>query len=135
MLVTWLASPLFALYIAVLVLLFAYGVNCYVLILYHRIGKRRARPLLPLQPGDPQPPVTVQLPIYNEKYVARRIIEAAGRLRYRAGRLQIQVLDDSTDETTEIAAQAVAALRGRGLRVEHIRRNRRAHSSANALSS
>ena len=133
MLVTWLASPLFALYIAVLVLLFAYGVNCYVLILYHRIGKRRARPLLRLQPGDPQPPVTVQLPIYNEKYVARRIIEAAGRLRYRAGRLQIQVLDDSTDETTEIAAQAVAALRGRGLRVEHIRRNRRTGYKAGAL--
>jgi len=131
--VTWLAYPLFAVYVTALVLLFAYGVNCYVLILYHRIGKRRTRPLPPLQPGDPQPPVTVQLPIYNEKYVARRVIEAAGRLRYRPDRLQIQVLDDSTDETTEVAARAVSALRARGLTVEHIRRERRIGYKAGAL--
>jgi cellulose synthase/poly-beta-1,6-N-acetylglucosamine synthase-like glycosyltransferase len=131
--VIWLAYPLFALYITALVLLFAYGVNCYVLILYHRNGKRRAQPLPRLRPGDPRPPVTVQLPIYNEKYVARRVIEAAGRLRYRADRLQIQVLDDSTDETTEIAAEAVAMLRGRGLNVEHIRRDQRTGYKAGAL--
>jgi len=132
-LVTWLAYPLFAIYITALVLLFTYGVNCYVLILYHVFGKRRARPLPRLRPGDPQPPVTVQLPIYNEKYVARRVIEAAGRLRYRADCLQIQVLDDSTDETTAIAAQAAAVLRARGLSVEHLRRGQRTGYKAGAL--
>jgi cellulose synthase/poly-beta-1,6-N-acetylglucosamine synthase-like glycosyltransferase len=132
-LVTWLAYPLFALYIAALVLLFAYGVNCYVLILYHRWGRARARALSPLRADDPHPAVTVQLPIYNEKYVARRVIEAAGRLRYPADRLQIQVLDDSTDETTEIAARAVAALLERGLSVQHIRRERRTGYKAGAL--
>ncbi|OGB96380.1 MAG: hypothetical protein A2Z31_07695 [candidate division NC10 bacterium RBG_16_65_8] len=131
--VAWLAYPLFAVYITALVLLFTYGVNCYVLIIYHRFGKRRAKPLPSLRREDPQPPVTVQLPIYNEKYVARRVIEAAGRLRYRADRLQIQVLDDSTDETTEIASKAVAALRARGLTAEHIRRDRRTGYKAGAL--
>jgi len=133
MLWTGLTYAMCAVYVMALVLLFAYGVNCYVLILYHRVGKRRAKRLPPLRPGDPQPLVTVQLPIYNEKYVARRVIEAAGRLRYRADRLQIQVLDDSTDETTEVAAQAVAALRARGLAVEHIRRERRTGYKAGAL--
>jgi cellulose synthase/poly-beta-1,6-N-acetylglucosamine synthase-like glycosyltransferase len=130
---TWLGYPIFAVYVTALVLLFAYGVNCYVLILYHRIGRRRARALAPLRPVDPQPRVTVQLPIYNEKYVARRVIEAAGRLRYRADRLQIQVLDDSTDETTEIAADAVATLQARGLAVEHLRRKHRTGYKAGAL--
>jgi len=130
---TWLAYPLFAVYITALVLLFTYGVNCYVLILYHHLGKRRVRPLPPLRPEDPQPSVTVQLPLYNEKYVARRVIEAVGRLRYREDRFQIQVRDDSTDETTAIAAKAVAALRARGLNVEHMRRDRRTGYKAGAL--
>ena len=64
----------------------------------------------PELPADPQawPVVTVQLPLYNEMYVAERLIEAVCRLDYPAGRLEIQVLDDSTDETTEIVARAVA---------------------------
>ena len=130
---TLLAYTLFAIYIAALVLLFTYGVNCYALILYHRLGRQRARRLPPFRPEDPRPFVTVQLPIYNEKYVARRVIEAAGRLRYPADRLQIQVLDDSTDETTEIAGRAVAGLQARGLRVEHVRRDRRTGYKAGAL--
>jgi cellulose synthase/poly-beta-1,6-N-acetylglucosamine synthase-like glycosyltransferase len=130
---TWLTYPLSAVYLMALVLLFTYGVNCYVLILYHRCGRRRAEPLPPLRPEDPQPLVTVQLPIYNEKYVAQRVIEAAGRLRYRADRLQIQVLDDSTDETTEIAARTVVALQVRGLSVEHVRRGQRTGYKAGAL--
>jgi cellulose synthase/poly-beta-1,6-N-acetylglucosamine synthase-like glycosyltransferase len=124
---------MFAAYVLALVLLFAYGVNCYVLILYHRLGKRRIRPIPPLRPEDPHPPVTIQLPIYNEKYVARRVIEAAGRIRYPADRLQIQVLDDSTDDTTEIAAEAVARLRSQGLAAEHLRRPRRIGYKAGAL--
>jgi cellulose synthase/poly-beta-1,6-N-acetylglucosamine synthase-like glycosyltransferase len=94
---TWVTYPLLTVYLTALVLLFLYGVNCHLLILYHRRGRRRYVPPAPLGPADPHPRVTVQLPIYNERYVARRAIEAAGRLRYPADRLQIQVLDDSTD--------------------------------------
>ena len=129
----WLAYPLSAAYLIALALLFTYGVNCYVLILYHRCGKPRAKPLPRLRPEDSRPLVTVQLPIYNEKYVAQRVIEAAGRLLYPADRLQIQVLDDSTDDTTVIAAMAVGVLRARGLNVEHVRRGQRTGYKAGAL--
>lgn len=133
MLIAWFKYPLFAIYFSALILLFIYGLNCYVLVLYHRLGKRRFVPLPALRPTDPHPRVTVQLPIYNEKYVARRVIEAAGRIRYPADRLQIQVLDDSTDDTVEIAARAVAALRARGINAVHIRRERRTGYKAGAL--
>lgn len=125
--------PLLAVYGVALVLLFAYGTNCYVLIYYHHRGRRRAAPVPSLGPDDPHPHVTVQLPLYNEQYVARRVIEAAGRLRYPKDRLQIQVLDDSTDETSGIVAEAVAELQRRGLDVEHLRRSDRAGFKAGAL--
>ena len=134
MITVWVKYPLAAVYFATLILLFVYGINCYILVLYHRRGKRRYAPLPPLGPADPRPPVTVQLPIYNEKYVARRVIEAAGRLRYPPDRLQIQVLDDSSDETVEIAARAVAGLRARGINAAHLRRECRTGYKAGALS-
>ena len=129
----WLEVPLAAIYFAALAGLFVYGVNCYVMILTHRAGRRRFAPLPPLGPGDPHPPVTVQLPLYNEKYVAKRAIQAAGRLRYPKDRLQIQVLDDSTDETVEIVARAVADLRRQGFQAEQVRRERREGYKAGAL--
>jgi cellulose synthase/poly-beta-1,6-N-acetylglucosamine synthase-like glycosyltransferase len=129
----WIEYPLFAAYFAALVLLFVYGVNCYVMILYHRAGKRRARPPRPLGPSEPRPRVTVQVPLYNERYVARRVIEAVGRLRYPPDRLEIQILDDSTDETVAIAAEAVAALRARGIDAHHVRRGTREGYKAGAL--
>ncbi len=129
----WLVYPLFAAYFAALVGLFVYGVNCYVMILTHRAGKRRSAPLRPLGPADPHPPVTVQLPLYNEKYVARRAIQAASRLRYPKDRLQIQVLDDSTDETVEIVARVVADLRRQGFDAHQVRRERRTGYKAGAL--
>ena len=99
---SWLIYALFALYVATL--FGVYGINRHILILAHRRGRRNFRPVPLLLSGDPHPRVTVQLPIYNEKYVARRAIEAIGRLRYPSHRLQIQVLDDSTDGTVEIVA-------------------------------
>ena len=59
------------------------------------------------------PAVTVQLPLYNERFVAERIIAAACALNYPAGRLQIQVLDDSTDSTVARVRAAVEAARAR----------------------
>jgi len=125
--------PLVAAYLVSLTLLFAYGLNCYYLVCSHLRGRRRCAPLPPLGPEDRHPPVTVQLPIYNEKYVARRVIEAAGRLQWPRQRLQIQVLDDSTDETAAICAEAVAALRARGVNAVHLRRRHRTGYKAGAL--
>jgi len=79
------------------------------------------------------PKVTIQLPMYNEKYVARRVIEATCRIDYPKDKLHIQVLDDSTDETVEIAREAVARMRARGFDIEYIHRDNREGFKAGAL--
>ncbi len=111
----------------VLVPLFIYGINSYVLLGW----RRRWREPSPL-PAIRWPAVAVQIPIYNERDVVVRVIEAAGRLRY-PGPLIIQVLDDSTDDTSELAAAALARLRERGLAVQHVRRVDRRGYKAGAL--
>lgn len=79
------------------------------------------------------PIVCVQLPLYNEPAVAARVIAAASALDWPRDGLEIQVLDDSTDETADICAAAVAALRARGLDARHLRRANRAGFKAGAL--
>lgn len=79
------------------------------------------------------PTVTVQLPLYNERYVAERIITAASALDYPRRLLQIQVLDDSNDETTRIAQHAVSTIREHGINIELLHRDNRAGYKAGAL--
>ena len=79
------------------------------------------------------PKVTIQLPIYNEKYVATRLIDAICALDYPRDRLQIQVLDDSVDETVELIASAVQMWQERGILIEHVRRPTRQEYKAGAL--
>lgn len=82
---------------------------------------------------DDLPPVTVQLPIYNERYVVERLITAAASLRYPRDRLQIQVLDDSTDDTTARAASLVAYYQSEGLDISLVHREQRTGYKAGAL--
>ncbi len=77
--------------------------------------------------------VTVQLPVYNEKYVVGRLIDGVVRLRYPLERLEIQVLDDSTDETVQLAAAKVREHQARGYRITHLRRAAREGFKAGAL--
>jgi len=100
------------------------------LVLYYRT-RARATP----RPADPEqwPTVTVQLPLYNEMYVADRLIRVVGNLEYPRERLHIQVLDDSTDETTAIVDRAVSRLRELGISIEAIRREGRIGFKAGAL--
>jgi cellulose synthase/poly-beta-1,6-N-acetylglucosamine synthase-like glycosyltransferase len=79
------------------------------------------------------PTITVQLPLYNESNVVERIIEAAANLDWPRDRLQIQVLDDSTDRTTAMARSAAEAHRSRGLDIEVIHRANRSGFKAGAL--
>ena len=80
------------------------------------------------------PLVTVQIPIYNERFVVERAIEAACHLDWPRERLEIQVLDDSTDATFEIVAQAVARWRAAGVDIVHLHRTTRTGYKAGALS-
>ena len=100
-----------------------------------RAGQQSAaRPQPQPQPLPAElPAVTVQLPLYNERFVAARLIDAACALDWPRDRLEIQVLDDSTDDTAAIAAERVAAWRQRGVDVVHLRRADRAGYKAGAL--
>ncbi len=79
------------------------------------------------------PLVTIQLPLYNERYVAERIIEAACNLAYLPENLEIQVLDDSTDETTKLVAELVNNYQQKGFDIKHIHRTNRQGFKAGAL--
>jgi cellulose synthase/poly-beta-1,6-N-acetylglucosamine synthase-like glycosyltransferase len=81
----------------------------------------------------PWPAVTVQLPVFNESTVVERLIDAVAGLDYPRDRLDVQVLDDSTDETTELATAAVERARSRGLDITLIRRPDRLGFKAGAL--
>jgi cellulose synthase/poly-beta-1,6-N-acetylglucosamine synthase-like glycosyltransferase len=121
------------LYLAALLGLFIYGINAYVMLVLEAWTRRRGRPISPPAPPAAWPAVTIQIPLYNERYVARRLLEAVNRLQYPADRFEIQILDDSTDDTTEILAGAAAKLRARGLRVVHLTRTARIGFKAGAL--
>jgi cellulose synthase/poly-beta-1,6-N-acetylglucosamine synthase-like glycosyltransferase len=108
-----------------------YGVNAYVMVATHWRHRRNAERSRAL--SDPLPAVTIQLPLYNERYVATRLLEAVGALDYPRDRLEIQVLDDSTDDTTGIVASIAARLRARGLDVVHLHRRVRTGFKAGAL--
>lgn len=111
--------------------LFAFGVHLVRLSIAS--WRHRERSPEPTDHGHRLPPVTVQLPIFNERYVARRAIEAACQLDYPRDRIEIQVLDDSTDDTSAIIDEAVAAARDAGHRVCVLRRSERTGYKAGAL--
>ncbi len=96
------------------------------------LSRRERRPRCDRWTG-PLPVVTVQLPVYNERAVVARLIDAACSLDYPQELLEVQVLDDSTDDSVRVAAARVAYWRARGMRVEHVRRLRRNGFKAGAL--
>ncbi len=126
-----------ALYAAAILALLLYGGNLLWLSLHYASGDGAPRPPLasdmaPDYDGR-RPEVTVQLPVYNEANVIERLIDACAQLDYPLDRLEIQVLDDSTDETVELAAERVEHWRARGRDIVHIRRNDRDGYKSGAL--
>lgn len=79
------------------------------------------------------PMVTVQLPVYNERYVVERLIDAVCRLDYPKEKLEVQVLDDSSDETVHIIAEKVHHYASKGIDIQHVRRSDRTGFKAGAL--
>ncbi len=122
--------PTALIYLVVVGLLFVYGINFFYLTY---LTWRNRRVCLDTPRLMEWPAVTVQLPIYNELYVAERLIDAAARLEYPAHLIDIQVLDDSTDETMELARHAVERLQARGMNIAHLHRTQRTGFKAGAL--
>ena len=118
------------LYYATLVVLALYGLHRLVLVALW--ARARGRDEEPPQPAE-LPRITVQLPVYNELYVAERLIDAACELDYPPELLEIQVLDDSTDETRRVVEAAVERHRRRGVDVVQLHRTDREGYKAGAL--
>ena len=120
-----------AAYFFVLIILAVYGWHRYYLVyLYMRNGDKDPRPVAPL---NPPPVVTIQLPLYNEMYVADRLIDAVCGIDYPRELLEIQVLDDSSDETRAIAEAAVRRFAAEGFDIRYIHRADRTGYKAGAL--
>ncbi len=118
-------------YATVLVGLSLYGLHRYAIVYLYLKNKGN----VPKPQGEfaQLPRVTVQLPIFNELYVVERLLEAVAKLDYPRGLLDVQLLDDSTDETRELSAKRVAELKALGLDIVHIHRTDRTGYKAGAL--
>ena len=116
---------------ALVAVLCVYGAHRF----YHTFLVRRSRERSPARLQSPiaYPTVTVQAPVYNEKFVVERLIDALAAMDYPADRLQIQIVDDSTDDSVEIAARRIAYHRARGVSIDHVRRDDRRGFKAGAL--
>lgn len=117
-------------YFLSLSILFVFGLHGFIMIYYHK--KYRSNNPVPKQVED-EPLVTIQLPLYNEMYVAERLIKSVCEIEYPKEKLEIQVLDDSTDETTSIVGKVVNEMKELGFDIQHIRRGTREGYKAGAL--
>src|SRR5438128_3561922 len=120
-----------AAYFFVLIVLAIYGWHRYYLVYLYMINRDKEPTLGP--PLDPLPAVTIQLPLYNEMYVADRVIDAVCRIDYPRELLEIQVLDDSCDETRSIAELAVRRFEAQGIDIKYYHRADRTGFKAGAL--
>ena len=128
---SWLTQAALAAYAVVLGILCIYGLHRYSLV-YLFLKSKNRRPE-PKGRFSELPHVTVQLPMYNEQYVAKRITERTCQIEYPRHLLEIQVLDDSTDETVDIARETVERMRALGHDVVYIHRDNRIGYKAGAL--
>jgi len=118
-------------YFVILAILSFYGLHRYMMVyLFHKHHKKNIAPKATFKE---LPRVTVQIPAYNEMYVIERVIDAVCAFDYPSDRLDIQVLDDSTDETQRIARDAVERWRNLGIDIEYIHRADRTGFKAGAL--
>lgn len=124
-----------AIYSVALLLIFFYSL-AQLNLLVNYLGQRKRNEEAPkFNLLDPKeiPAVTIQLPIYNEEYVMERLLDNIAKIEYPKSKLEIQVLDDSTDDSVEETATRIENLRASGLDITHIRRSNREGFKAGAL--
>ncbi|NND87305.1 MAG: glycosyltransferase [Nitrosopumilus sp.] len=118
----------FDLFIISAIIITAYTCNFYYLAF---LSRKRKDVLSPTDWGTPS--ITIQLPIYNEKYVAKRLVDSVCHLDYPQDKMRIMVLDDSDDDTVELLANVVDDYKKQGFHIEHVRRGTRKGYKAGAL--
>jgi cellulose synthase/poly-beta-1,6-N-acetylglucosamine synthase-like glycosyltransferase len=128
----WFDAALLAPYFLVMIVLAIYGVHRYTLCYLYFKHRKNYNPN-PLRHFDELPRVTIQLPIFNEQFVIDRLVEAVCGIDYPKDKLEIQVLDDSTDETTEVASGIVSRYAALGHPIVYIHRTNRHGFKAGAL--
>ena len=128
---TFAETLILAAYFFVLVILAVYGWHRYYLVYLYM--KHKDQQPVPRGQFETLPVVTIQLPLYNEMYVVDRLVESVCRIDYPRDLLEIQVLDDSTDETREIAELAVRRFAAQGIDIKYIHRTDRTGYKAGAL--
>ena len=126
--ITWLSTA----YLAVLAALAVYGFLGLVTLLFYWRHRRATFPC-PDVPDERLPSVTVQLPVYNERLVLARLLAAVTQLDYPRDRLQIQVIDDSTDDTAALAVRLVRQYEAQGVDIQLLQRDNRVGFKAGAL--
>ena len=118
----------FDLFIISAIIITAYTCNFYYLAY---LSRKRSDVLSTVDVGTPS--ITIQLPIYNEKYVAKRLVDAVCNMDYPREKMRIMVLDDSDDDTVELLGGAVNDYKKQGFNIEHVRRGTRKGYKAGAL--
>jgi cellulose synthase/poly-beta-1,6-N-acetylglucosamine synthase-like glycosyltransferase len=121
------------LYTIGLVALFIFSMNSLVMSILYLINRKKVWGVPTPKMHGPWPKVTIQLPLYDEQYMVERLLKAMTSLQYPADCLQIQVLDDSTDATQEVAVNLVAQYQANGINVQLLHRDDRSGYKAGAL--
>jgi cellulose synthase/poly-beta-1,6-N-acetylglucosamine synthase-like glycosyltransferase len=130
---TVLIFSLMGLYASCLLFIFLYSMAQAHLVFYFLKRKRKPQSLLPSTSPVDLPYVSIQLPVYNELYVVERLIDAVCAIDYPLDQLEVQILDDSTDETTSLIAKKTAEWRSKGFTIVHQHRDSRKDFKAGAL--
>ena len=122
-------------YTIAIVLIFMYALAQLNLLVNYLSAQRKANdcPKLDLTNPDEVPLVTIQLPVFNEMYVMERLLDNISEIEYPKEKLEIQVLDDSTDESVITTAEHIKRLQAEGIDIQHIRREKRTGFKAGAL--
>ena len=126
---------IFAIYSIAILLVFFYGLAQTNLLVNYLQSKKNKniKPKFNFEKSDEIPFVTIQLPLYNEKYVVDRLLNNIITLQYPSDKLEIQVLDDSTDESLQITEALVTSLQKKGFNIKFMHRNNRSGFKAGAL--
>lgn len=130
-----LSIVLMIVYALCLILIFFYALSQLSLLLNYlkQKNKTQQESVFDLANSDETPFITIQLPVYNELYVIERLLDCVSKIEYPKEKLEVQVLDDSTDESVEITSKKVAELNAQGHNIIHVRRTTRKGFKAGAL--